>query len=165
MDIDFLYFSLLYCKASTIAVLYLHRCFYFTEGKQKGRYMMNSLDWEDSVRKWQTTMNTHQKNDSCRMENPSGTLGTHHTSCHYRADTVDVDPEDQELTGKLKELRGIEERKMCRKASPACKTVLEPSLGAPDEQSCRRTGTSLKERVNAILQQRQSNCFLSQVSF
>lgn len=129
---------------------------------------MNSLDWEDSVRKWQTTMNTHQRNDIGRMENPSGTHGTHHTSRHYRAHTVDVpdtDPEDQELTRKLKELRGIEERKMCRAPSPACKTVLEPSLGAPDEQSCRRTGTSLKERVNAILQQRQSNGFLSQVSF
>lgn len=128
---------------------------------------MNSLDWEDSVRKWQTTINTHQKNHSGRMGNPSGTHGTHHT-CHYRADTVDVpdtDPEDQELTRKLKELRGIEERKMCREASPACKTVLEPSLGAPNEQSCRRPGTSLKERVNAILQQRQSNGFLSQVSF
>lgn len=126
--------------------------------------MMNSLDWEGSVRKWQATMNTHQKNDSGRMENP----GTHHTSCHYRADTVDVpdtDPEDQELTRKLKELRAIEERRRCREASAACKTVLEPSLGAPDEQSCRRTGTSLKERVNAILQQRQSNGFMSQVSF
>lgn len=128
---------------------------------------MNSLEWEDSVRKWQTTMNTHQKNDSGRMENPSGTHGTHHTSCHY-IDTVDgpdTDPEDQELTRKLKELRGIDERKMCREASPACKTALEPSLEAPDEQSCRRTGTSLKERVNAILQQQQSNGFLSQVSF
>ncbi|XP_056892662.1 zinc finger protein 318-like isoform X9 [Takifugu flavidus] len=130
--------------------------------------MMNSLDWEDSVRKWQTTMNTYQKNDRGRMENPSGTHGTHQTSCHYRADTVhvpDTDPEDQELTRKLKELRGIEERKICREASPACKTVLEPSLGAPGEQSCRRTGTSLKERVNAILQQRQSNGFLSQSHF
>lgn len=162
---------------------------------------MNSIDWEASVRKWKTTMNSPQKTERDRMENPSGTLGTRHTSCHHRADAVhdpgtrllpvqsgqcpstnsfyvekaelfvqdgklfDTDPEDQDLTRKLKHLRELEERTMCRKASPACKPVSEPSLGAPGEHSCRRTGTSLKERVDAILQQRQSNGFLSQVSF
>lgn len=76
----------------------------------------------------------------------------------------EADQEDHELTRKLRELREIEEKIMCRKVSIACKTVLEPSLAACDEQSDRCTGPTLKDRVNAILQQRPSNGSQSKVS-
>lgn len=156
--------------------------------------MMNPLDWEDSVRRWQISVNTHQK-DSGRMENTCGTHGSQ-TYYQHRADTVehppnrlltvhsgsaeqcpstntfhmekaelfDTDQEDHELTRKLKELRKIEASMRGKKVAVACKTVLEPSLAASGEESDRCAGPTLKDRVNAVLQQRQSNSFLSKVS-
>lgn len=156
--------------------------------------MMNPLDWENSVRRWQSSINTHQKH-SVRMENYSGT-NVSQTYYHYRADTVDDPPnrqsgpagqcpftnnfhmekaelfdadgkpfdpnqEDHELSRKLKELRKIKESITCKEGAIACKTVLESSLAAFDEEMERCT---LKDRVNVILQQRQSSSFLSKVS-
>lgn len=162
--------------------------------------MMNPFDWEDSVRRWPGSMDTHQK-DSGRVEN---TPGTHGSRSHYQhtADTVhdppnrltvqsgpaghcpstnnfpvekaepfdpdgksfDTDQEDHDLTRKLKELRKIEESIRCKEVAIACKTVLKPSLGASDGELDRCSGPTLKDRVNAILQQRQPNSFLSKVS-
>lgn len=69
--------------------------------------------------------------------------------------------EDLELSRTLKELRQLEQRMRCKEATRACKTVLEPPSAAADEGSGRG---ALRERVNAILQRRQSSGFLSKVS-
>lgn len=151
--------------------------------------MMNPFDWEASARRWQTSMSTSME-ASGRREDPTG----RHASRVYhqhRADTVEdplnrlltvqsgpagqcpsastfypdeTDQEDHELTRKIKELRKLEESERCKKVSLACKSVLDPSVAASDEESGGCTGSSLSDRVNAILQQRQSNSFLSKVS-
>lgn len=83
---------------------------------------------------------------------------------HPDGKPLDPDQEDHEFTRKLKELRGTEESIRCKKAAVGCKTGLEPSPPASGEASDRCTRPTLKDRVDAILQQRQSSGFLAKVS-
>ncbi|KAF0037871.1 hypothetical protein F2P81_010745 [Scophthalmus maximus] len=67
---------------------------------------------------------------------------------------VDVEMDDLELARKRKQLRGLEEQILFKKASIALKTV-EPGLSS-DQQSAARKGATLRDRVSSILQQRNS---------
>ncbi|XP_026216659.1 zinc finger protein 318-like [Anabas testudineus] len=79
---------------------------------------------------------------------------------------LEIDDEDPELTRKRKELREIEEQIMQKKFALALKQV-EPFVKktapgfACNEQSSTHKGETLRDRVNAILQQRCSPSFLS----
>lgn len=163
--------------------------------------MMNPIDWEDSVRRWPVSMDTHQK-ASGPGESTSGRHGSRSYYQHTAATahdppnrqltvqsepagqcpstnnfpvekaelfdpggkSCDADQEDHDLTRKLKELRKMEASMRCKKVAIACETALEASVGASDGESDRCSGPTLKDRVNALLQQRQPDSFLSKVS-
>lgn len=78
--------------------------------------------------------------------------------------------EDPELRRKREQLREIEERIICKKVSIALKTVKplveETSVTgfSSNEQSATCKGATLKDRVNAIIQQRHPASFLPKVS-
>lgn len=77
----------------------------------------------------------------------------------------DPDRDGQDWMRKLRELREVEEeRAHGRKVAVARKTALEPSPAAHGEQSDGGDGPTLQDRVNAILQQRRSDNFLSKAS-
>lgn len=82
---------------------------------------------------------------------------------------LEIDEEDPELARKRKELREIEEQIKRKKFSIALKTV-EPIIKtishtySSNEQSGSCKGATLKDRVNAILQQRHSISLVSKVS-
>lgn len=84
--------------------------------------------------------------------------------CEPDGNPFDADQMDYELTRKIKELRKLEESIRRKKGETACKTVVEPLPAASREEpeTCT-TGVTLKDRVDAMLQQRQSNGFLSKV--
>ncbi|XP_062289680.1 zinc finger protein 318-like [Scomber scombrus] len=80
---------------------------------------------------------------------------------------LEMDEEDPELTRKRKELKEIEEQIMRKKFSIALKTV-EPIIKktmshgySSNEQSDTCKGETLRDRVNAILQQRHSLSFVT----
>lgn len=83
---------------------------------------------------------------------------------HFNPDGKPFDTEDDQDKEDHEKSREIEESIRCRKVAIACKTVLEPSHAAPGEELDRCPGSTLKDRVSAILQQRQSSSFLSKVS-
>ncbi|XP_078121479.1 uncharacterized protein LOC144527384 [Sander vitreus] len=82
---------------------------------------------------------------------------------------LELEEEDPELARKRKELREIEERILLKKAAIALKSVeplvkkTTPSDFSCNEQSSACNGATLKDRVNAILQQRHPAGFLSKV--
>ncbi|KAI3352725.1 hypothetical protein L3Q82_019308, partial [Scortum barcoo] len=79
-------------------------------------------------------------------------------------DPLEMDEEDPELARKRKELQKIEEQILWKKVSIALKTIDPPvTENTPPEQSAPRRDTTLKERVNGILQQRHPASFLSKV--
>lgn len=84
--------------------------------------------------------------------------------CEPDGNPFDADQMDYELTRKIKELRKLEESVRRKKGEIACEAVVEPLPAAPNEEpeTCT-SGAALKDRVDAILQQRQSNGFLSKV--
>lgn len=84
--------------------------------------------------------------------------------CEPDGNPFDADQMDYDLTRKIKELRKLEESIRRQKGEIGCKTVVEPSAAACDEEpGICTTGATLKDRVDGILQQRQSNSFLSKV--
>lgn len=151
---------------------------------------MNHFDWEDSVQRWQNGLGTHEEEDSGWMEDP---CGTHSPRTYYQSRDAADDPanrpnvqsgaagqcpstmetadpsdgipfdSDHELTRKIKELRKLEEKIRSKKVELGCKAAAEASPAACEEELDTCTGPSLKDRVDAILQQRQSKGFLSKV--
>ncbi|KAM7393609.1 hypothetical protein PAMP_020467 [Pampus punctatissimus] len=130
---------------------------------------MNPLEWEDGPRRLPRNLDTNHQSG---VNNSTGsTSTTRDTYCEYssppsRNFSEVEDEEDAELTRKRKQLREIEERIMCKKVAIALKTVepivkkASPSYSCND-QSATCKDASLRDRVNAILQQRHSLIFLT----
>ncbi|XP_029004382.1 zinc finger protein 318-like [Betta splendens] len=110
--------------------------------------------------------------DDVGWERPSPRAQNHHSKHSSQVDDPDgepleIDSDDPELTRKRNELRAIEERIVQKKVAIALKNV-EPFVtmtipGFCDQESSTYEGETLRNRVNVILQQRQSLGILSKV--
>ncbi|KAM7418439.1 hypothetical protein PAMA_015860 [Pampus argenteus] len=134
---------------------------------------MNPPEWKDAPRRLPRNVGTNHQSG---VNNSTGsTSTTSDTYCEYSSppsrnfyskESEAEDEEDPELARKRKELQEIEERIMCKKVAIALKTVepvakkASPSFSCND-QSATCKGASLRDRVNAILEQRHSLIFLT----
>lgn len=134
-----------------------------------------SYDWDPFYNYPQYTVNEPQGSRRVnvgweRLSPPSHDFQNNQSTAEDPdGEPLEIDDEDPELTRKRKELREIEEQIMQKKFALALKQV-EPFVKktapgfACNEQSSTHKGETLRDRVNAILQQRCSPSFLSKVS-
>ncbi|XP_047200514.1 uncharacterized protein LOC118125290 isoform X2 [Hippoglossus stenolepis] len=124
---------------------------------------MDPLQWGDALRGLQKHLDPSDGDVSNSMRNTSRTYNGCDTYCEYSRYPADEahnrsrvnmakEKNDEELARKCEELREIQQKIILKKAAIALKT-LEPGLSSDAETS---NGESLRDRVNFILQQRQS---------
>ncbi|XP_053274599.1 zinc finger protein 318 [Pleuronectes platessa] len=124
---------------------------------------MNPRQWGDALRGLQEHLDPSDDDVSNSMRNTSRSYNGCDTYCEYSRYPADEahnrsgvnaaeEMNDMELARKCEELREIHQKIILKKASIALK-ALEPGLSSDADTSNRE---SLRDRVNFILQQRQS---------
>ncbi|CAB1444896.1 unnamed protein product [Pleuronectes platessa] len=124
---------------------------------------MNPRQWGDALRGLQEHLDPSDDDVSNSMRNTSRSYNGCDTYCEYSRYPADEahnrsgvnaaeEMNDMELARKCEELREIHQKIILKKASIALK-ALEPGLSSDADTS---NGESLRDRVNFILQQRQS---------